>query len=304
MTNEILSQIAAILAATLRMAVPLCFAAVGGAISEKAGIIALGLEGYMTIGAFFGVLGSYLTGHAMLGVLIGALAAAVFAGIYGVCCIELRAEQTVCGLGMNTIAPGLVAILMVMIFGNKGKSAVVDSLPAVQLPLIQKIPFIGEVLSGHNLLFYLMLAAALLAWTVLFHTPEGIRLRAAGTNPEVVRALGLNVRAIQYRAVFTSGLLAGIGGTFLSLGQLNFYSLDMVAGRGFIAIAVFVFAKWDPALCIGSSLLFGFTEAIQMRLQTIGLPSYLIQMLPYLCTLLVLLNTGLCSRRKGQKQCL
>lgn len=299
MTSELYGVITSTLSATLRMAVPLGFAAIGGAVSERAGVIALGLEGYMTIGAFFSVLGSFWSGSAAVGLLAGALAAAAFAGIYGFCCIHLKAQQTVSGLGMNIVAPGLVAIMMVMIFGNKGKSAMVANLTPIELPLIGKIPFLGEVLSGHTVLFYLLFAVAAAAWVVMFKTPEGMRLRSVGTDAEVVGALGLSVKAIQYRAVIVSGVLAGIGGAYLSLGQLNFYSSDMVAGRGFIAIAIFVFARWNPMLCVWASLLFGFTESIQMRLQTMGMPSQIIQMLPYACTLLVLLNVKK-LRRKHQ----
>lgn len=297
MCNEQLSLIASVLSATLRMSVPLGFAAIGGAISERSGIIALGLEGYMTIGAFFAVLGAYMTNSAAFGLLAGALAAGIFALIYGFVSIHLKAQQTVSGLGMNTIAPGLVAILMVAIFGNKGKSALTPNLQPIELPVISKIPFLGEVFSGHTILLYAFLLIAVLCWVIMYKTPEGIRLRSAGTNPEVIEALGLSVKAIQYRAVFTSGILAGIGGAYLSIAQLNFYSSDMVSGRGFIAIAVFVFAGWNPVRCIWASLLLGFTEAIQMRLQTLGMPSQIIQMLPYFCTLLVLANIRT-SRKK------
>ena len=131
---------------------------------------------------------------------------------------------------------------MVAIFGNKGKSALTPNLQPIELPVISKIPFLGEVFSGHTILLYAFLLIAVLCWVIMYKTPEGIRLRSAGTNPEVIEALGLSVKAIQYRAVFTSGILAGIGGAYLSIAQLNFYSSDMVSGRGFIAIAVFVFA--------------------------------------------------------------
>ena len=298
MDNSTLGLVASILSATLRMSVPLGFAAIGGAISERSGIIALGLEGYMTIGAFFAVWGAHVTGNAVCGLLIGALSAGFFALIYGFVSIHMKAQQTVSGLGMNTIAPGLVAILMVAIFGNKGKSTLVSNLQPIKLPIISKIPFFGEVFSGHTILLYVFLVVAILSWVVMYKTPEGIRLRSAGTNPEVIESLGLSVKAIQYRAVFASGILAGLGGAYLSIAQLNFYSSDMVSGRGFIAIAVFVFAGWNPLKCILAALLFGFMEAIQMRLQTLGMPSQIIQMLPYFCTLLVLANIRT-SRKKN-----
>lgn len=152
------------------------------------------------------------------------------------------------GLGMNTIAPGLVAMLMVSIFGNKGKSEIVPNLPLLRVPILNRVPVIGQLLEGHAALFYLLFVVAVLAWTVMYRTPAGIRLRGTGTHPEVIDSLGLRSHRIQYAAVAVSGILAGIGGVYLSIGQLNFYSLDMVAGRGFISIAVSVFAKWNPIL--------------------------------------------------------
>lgn len=296
MNADILAVVISTLTATMRMAVPLGFAAIGGAISEKAGVIALGLEGYMTIGAFFAVLGSHMFQSAAVGVLFAAVAGGLFAWIYGLMCVKFEADQTVGGLGMNIVAPGLVAMLMVSLFGNKGKSAIVPRLPEVSIPFVRDIPIVGDLLEGHTSLFYLLILTAAAAWILLYKTPTGIRLRSAGTNPEVVDALGLGSKKIKYAAVIVCGMLAGIGGAYLSIGQLNFYSLDMVAGRGFIAIAVFVFAKWNPAWCVWVAMLFGFTEAIQMRLQTLTLPSQLIQMIPYLCTLAVLASIR--DRRK------
>lgn len=301
MNNGFAAVVLSTLAATLRMAVPLGFASIGGAISEKSGIIALGLEGYMTIGAFFAVLGAYLFQNPWGGVLFAAGAGGLFALIYGVMCIRFKADQTVGGLGMNTIAPGLVAMLMVSIFGNKGKSEIVPNLPPIRVPILNRVPVIGQLLEGHTALFYLLFVVAALAWVVMYRTPAGIRLRATGTHPEVIDSLGLRSHRIQYVSVAVSGILAGIGGAYLSIGQLNFYSLDMVAGRGFISTAVFVFAKWNPIACLWVAMLFGFTEAIQMRLQVFELPSQIIQMIPYFSTLLVLASLHH-TRKSGRAQ--
>lgn len=295
--NETLTMVASVLAATLRMSVPLGFAAIGGAISEKSGVIALGLEGYMTIGALFAVLGSYWTGSAGLGLLFAALAGGLFAAVYALMSVRFKANQTVAGLGMNIMAPGLVAVLMVTIFGNKGKSEVVAGLAPIELPFVKNIPFVGQILSGHTILFYLLIVVAVAAWVMMYKTPAGMRLRSTGTNPEVIDSLGLGADKIKYIAAITAGVLAGIGGAYLSIGRLNFYSNEMVAGRGFIAIAVFVFAKWNPIWCLWVAMLFGFTDAIQMRLQAFEVPSQLVQMIPYLCTLLVLVNIRNKKRR-------
>lgn len=298
MNVDFLSLLISILSAAVRMSVPLCFASIGGAICEKAGIIALGLEGYITIGAFFGMLGSLVSGNAYAGVLVAAIAGGLFSLVYAFVSIHLKAEQTVSGLGMNTIAPGLVAILMMSLFGNKGKSSFVNALPVFDFPILGRIPVIGTILNGNNILFYLMLVVTFISYIYVYKTPWGLRLRATGTNPEVIEALGLSTKRIQYFAVIVSGVLAGIGGSYLSLGQLNFYSDSMSAGRGFIAIAVFVFARWNPAKCLLVSLLFGLAEAVQMRLQVFSFPSQIVQMLPYVCTMVILAVMGL-KKKKG-----
>lgn len=295
MVEVLFASVVPILTASLRMAVPISFAAIGGAYSEKSGIIALGLEGFMATGAFAAVVGAHLFQSAVMGLLFAAAAGGLISSLYAFLSIRYSANQTVCGLGLNIIAQALISVLMVVIFGNKGKSAFVPSLQPVSIPLLSEIPVVKDLFSGHTVLFYLLIVVAIFSWTLFYKTPWGMRMRSTGTNPEVITALGLNPKRIQYIAQFTCGALCGLGGAYLSIGQLNFYSLDMVAGRGFIAIAVFIFANWNPVLCIPVSLLFGGMMAVQMRLQTYGLPSQIVQMIPYICTLLVLFHT---RRRK------
>ncbi len=298
MVDGVFSTVMSILAASLRMAIPISFASIGGAYSEKSGIIALGLEGFMAIGAFSAVIGAYLLQSAIMGLLFSIIAGGLFSSIYAFLSIRYKANQTVCGLGLNIIAQAIISVLMVVIFESKGKSSFVPSLQPIELPLISKIPGLNQMFSGHTIIFYLLIIIAILSWILFYKTPWGLRMRSTGTNPEVIIALGLSSKRIQYVSQFICGALCGLGGAYLSIGQLNFYSLDMVAGRGFIAIAVFLFANWNPILCIPVSLLFGCMMAIQMRLQTYGMPSQLIQMLPYICTLLVLFNT-----RRRVKNC-
>lgn len=280
-----------IMATSIRMAVPLGFAAIAGAISETAGIVALGLEGFMTIGAFVGVVGSYYTGNAWLGVLSALIAGTLFALIFGVFCIRYKSNQVVAGVGMNIIAEGLASVLMISIFGSKGKSEVVASLGTIDIPVIKDIPIIGTIISGYSGLMYLLIVVMIVSWIVIYKMPVGIRLRATGINDAVVDSLGLQSDRLKYAAVAVSGALAAVGGTFLSLSQLNFYSKDMVAGRGYIALAIFVFAQKNPVYCVLVSVLFGFTEAIQLRLQAFPIPSQFLSMLPYVCTLIVLFIT-------------
>lgn len=290
-----------ILATSIRMAVPLGFASIAGAISESAGIVALGLEGFMMIGAFTGVAGAHYSGSAWLGVLMAVIASTLFALIFGVFCIRYKSNQVVAGVGMNVIAEGLVSVLMISIFGSKGKSEAVASLKSIHIPVIKNIPVVGTILSGYSGLMYILILVMIVSWVVIYKTPIGIRLRATGINDLVVDSLGLRANVLKYFAVGISGALAAMGGAFLSLSQLNFYSKGMVAGRGYIALAIFVFAKKNPVFCVIISVLFGFTEAIQLRLQAFPIPSQFLSMLPYICTLIVLAFTIL-EGRGSRKQ--
>lgn len=278
-----------IIASSIRMSIPLGYASIAGAISEFSGIVALGLEGFMTIGAFSGVLGAYYFGNAWIGVLTAGAVGALYALIFGVFCIKYQSNQVVAGVGMNIIAEGLVYVLMIGIFGSKGKSEMVDSLSVIHIPVIKDIPVLNVLLSGYSGLAYLLAAVAVLSWVVIYKMPVGIRLRATGINDKVVDSLGLRSNLIKYISVMVCGALSALGGVFLSLSQLNFYSKDMVAGRGYIALAIFVFAKKNPMYCVWISVLFGLTETIQLRMQAFPIPTQFLSMIPYLCTLLMLL---------------
>lgn len=297
-----MNSILNIISTSVRMAVPLGYAAIAGSVSETAGIVALGLEGFMTIGAFSGVVGSYYTGNPILGLLIAAVVTGLFALIFGLFCIRFESDQVVAGVGMNIIATGLVSVLMVSIFDNKGKSALINPLKEIDLPILKEIPVLNQVLSGFTGLVYLLILIMIVSWIVIYKTPIGIRIRAAGINATVVDSLGLQSKKLKYCAVMISGVLAGLGGTFLSMSQLNFYSKDMVAGRGYIALAIFAFSKKNPLYCVLISLLFGFTEAIQLRLQKFPIPSQFLSMLPYACTLIVLVFSTVNAGKKKIKQ--
>ena len=165
----------------------------------------------------------------------------------------------------------------------------VDSLSVIHIPVIKDIPVLNVLLSGYSGLAYLLAAVAVLSWVVIYKMPVGIRLRATGINDKVVDSLGLRSNLIKYISVMVCGALSALGGVFLSLSQLNFYSKDMVAGRGYIALAIFVFAKKNPMYCVWISVLFGLTETIQLRMQAFPIPTQFLSMIPYLCTLLMLL---------------
>ena len=283
-----LSSIVSVLAATLRISPPIALASIGGAYSERTGIINIGLEGMILMGAFAGAAGSHFLGNPWLGVLCAILAGGALGLLHAVLCIRFKANQVVSGVGVNILSLGLTTLLLQVIWGNRGASDPVPGIKPVELPLIKDIPVAGDIIGNQNPLVYIMLVIVFLAWLVMFRTPFGLRLRAVGEHPEAADTVGIHVHKIQYICVTLSGMLSGLGGAYLSLGWLNLFSQNMSAGRGFIALAANIFGKWNPAGAFGASLLFSFTDALQIKLQGVGIPIQFIQMIPYILTILVL----------------
>lgn len=283
-----LSSIVSLLAATLRISPPIALASIGGAYSERSGIINIGLEGMILIGAFIGVVATHYVGNPWIGVLAAITAGGLFGLLHAVLCIRFKANQVVSGVGVNILALGLSTLLLQVIWGNRGASDSVPGIPPITLPLISDIPVIGDIVGRQNPLVYIMLVLVAISWIVMFKTPFGLRVRAVGENPEAADTVGIHVHKIQYICVTLSGMLSGLGGAYLSLGWLNLFSQNMSAGRGFMALAANIFGKWNPAGAFGASLLFSFTDALQIKLQGVGIPIQFIQMIPYILTILVL----------------
>ena len=283
-----LSSIVSLLAATLRISPPIVLASIGGAYSERTGIINIGLEGMILMGAFAGAAGSHFLGNPWLGVLCAVLAGGMLGLLHAVLCIRFKANQVVSGVGVNILSLGLTTLLLQVIWGNRGASDTVPGIDPLQLPIIKDIPVVGEIIGNQNPLVYIMLIIVVFAWLIMFRTPIGLRIRAVGEHPEAADTVGIHVHRIQYMCVTVSGMLSGLGGAYLSLGWLNLFSQNMSAGRGFIALAANIFGKWNPAGTFGASLLFSFTDALQIKLQGVGIPIQFIQMIPYILTILVL----------------
>jgi len=276
-------------AATVRMATPIVFASLGGIYSERVGIINVGLEGMMLTGAFSGVAITFLAGDPLLGVLAAILAGGLLGLLHALLTVKLIGNQIVSGTGINIFALGFTAYMSQILWGSRGASETVTGLKAVTVPLLQNVPVIGEIIGTHTPLVYLMLIITVLCHIALFKTPLGLRIRAVGENPAASDTAGINVFRIKYLCVMISGMLAGLGGAFLSLGHLNLFAWGMTGGRGFIALAAMIFGKWMPFGAFGASLLFGFADALQMRLQALGLlPPQIILTIPYIVTIAVL----------------
>jgi general nucleoside transport system permease protein len=276
----------ALFAAMLRFATPLLFAALGGLFSERSGVVNIGLEGMMLMGAFFGIWGADVTGSWLGGLLIGMVAGALLALIHAAFSVSLRADQIVSGFALNFLALGITGYFFIDIYGTQGTPDNVARVPDVKLPLIEDIPFVGDIFGQLNLLIWLGLLAVLLTWVVVFRTPVGLRLRAAGENPLAAETAGLSVVRTRYLAVVTSGVLAATGGAYLSIAFVGSFVQNMTAGRGFIALAVLICGRWRPGGALAFALLFGFSSALAQRLPAFS-PSAatLFQALPYVLTL-------------------
>jgi general nucleoside transport system permease protein len=277
----------ALLAATLRYATPLLFASLGGLFSERSGVINIALEGMMLMGAFFGIWGADITNSWVGGLVVAVLAGGALALIHAVFAITLRADQIVSGTALNFLALGLTGYMFVDNYGNQGVPDNVPGVPDVKLPGIKDVGFVGDVIGQMNLLEWLGLLAVLLTWVLVFRTPAGLRLRSAGENPRAAETAGLSPARIRYAAVVGSGMLAALGGAYLSIGFVHSFATNMTAGRGFIALAALIFGRWRPGGALAATLLFGFGSALAQRLPVFS-PSAatLFQALPYVLTLI------------------
>ncbi|MEX0816167.1 MAG: ABC transporter permease [Gaiellales bacterium] len=285
---------AGVLASTLRFATPLAFAAIGGIFSERSGVVNIGLEGMMLTGAFFGIWGSVWSGSWVVGLLMAMLFGGLLALIHAFFSIHLQADQIVSGFAVNFLALGLTGYLFSSIYPG-GIHENVSRVPNIDLDFLSSIPGIGDFLEGvfgHlNLLVWLMLVVVVLAYVVLFKTPIGLRIRSVGEHPKAADTVGISVYGVRYAAVVASGVLAALGGAFLSIGFVGSFAENMTSGRGFIALAAVIFGKWRPGWSFAACLLFGFGFAVAIPLQReAGISENLISTLPYVLTLVALVG--------------
>lgn len=289
----------AVFAAALRMATPLIFAALGGIISERSGVVNIALEGMMLVGSFAAMFVTYHTGLPWVGALGAMVAGGLVGLIHAIFCVRYRANQVVTGTAINIFAGGLTVFLLRHFFGTAGTSPSVPVIRDITLPVISRIPWIGNILGRQNPLVYLALLAVVVVHILIYKTAWGLRLRAVGEHPQAADTVGINVFKMRYIAVVISGALAGLGGTYLSIAHLSRFSEGMTAGRGFIALAAVIFGKWTPLGALGACLFFGYGDALQMRLQGLGIPTQFMNMLPYVLTMVAL--AGFIGKSVGPK---
>jgi ABC-type uncharacterized transport system permease subunit len=285
---------AGLLASTLRFATPLAFAAMGGIFSERSGVVNIGLEGMMLMGAFFGIWGSIWSGTWVVGLLMAMLFGGLLGLVHAFFSIHLRADQIVSGFAVNLMALGLTGYLFSSIYAS-GIPSGVSRVPNVTLGWLDNIPLVGNFLQGVfgelNLLVWIMFGVVIASYVVLFKTPIGLRIRSVGEHPRAADTVGISVYGVRYAAVTLSGVLAALGGAFLSIGFTGSFAENMTSGRGFIALAAVILGKWRPGWAFAATLLFGFGFALSIPLQReADISSSVIATLPYVLTLIALVG--------------
>lgn len=276
------------LMATLRMAVPLAIASIGSVICERSGIINLGIEGMMLSGAFGAVVGAHYTSNPWLGVLAGVLTGGLFGLIHALLCIKFRTNQSVSGVGINIFASGLTIVLCRAIWDSDGSSGTVEQVSNITIPGLNKIPLIGQLFDKQSPFLYITALIVFVSWYIMYKTNVGLRLRTIGDHPKAAATAGVNVTRYRYVCVILCGMLCGLAGAYLSVDQSNLFVKEMVAGRGFMALAATIFGGWNPAGSLLASLLFAFAQALRINV-SMALPQRILQMVPYVLTLLVLI---------------
>ena len=291
---------ATLLNSTLRFVAPILLAALGGLICERAGVFNIALEGLMLTGAFAAVAGSYY-GGSLAGVATAVVAGAAMAAVLAVFAVRWEGDEIVVGIAVNLLATGLTVFLLRTLFGVKGafSDPQVEGLSKIHWPVLGRLPILGDLLSGHSWVAYLAILMVAVTWWLIFHHPLGLRLRGVGENPQAAETLGVNAKALRTAALVISGMLCGLAGAQLSLGNVTLFVEGMSAGRGWIAVVAVMLGRAHPFGVAVACLVFGFTDSVGFRLQGREIPSQLTSMLPYVVTLAGL--AWIASRRARQK---
>lgn len=292
-----------VLDSTVRLATPLLLACLAGLYSERAGIFDIGLEGKMLAAAFFSAAFAYTSGSVWIGLLAGIVASLILSGLHGLASITFRGNQLISGVAINFLAAGMTVLVAQSWFEQGGRTPSLSGnarFESIELPFadaLQGVPIFGplyyELISGHSILVYAAFAMVPLTWWVLYRTRFGLRLRAVGENPAAVDTAGVSVVGLRYAAVMICGVLCGIAGAYLATALQAGFVKDMTAGRGFIALAALIFAKWRPWYALSATLLFGLLQAVALRYQSIELGGFVIPVqfmdaLPYILTVVIL----------------
>ena len=287
-----------------RITTPILFAALAAVVADRAGVTNIGLEGIMMISALTGVIFSAWTQSAWIGLLCAILLGMLTALMIGFFALKLKTDIILAGIAVNMLGNGGTVFFMYLASGDRGYSANLASkvMPTVNIPVLQDIPVLGGILSGHNILTYLAFIFVALVWVLLYKTPMGLQIRAVGESPNAADSVGVSVNRIKYIALGISGALAGMGGAFMSMGYMSSFNTNMTAGRGFIALAAEAMGRGEPIGTMLTSLLFGFADALANNMQSLGLPQELVAMTPYVFTVVGLAVHAASTLKKSRKK--
>lgn len=296
-----MSFVSNIIYATVRMAVPLIFIALGELYSERAGMVNIGLEGLAAIGSLIGFIIAFVTGSTWLGILGGALAGMAVNIIYAFATVTLCADHTVYGMAINIFAPALASFIYRVYFGTGSDLSQIELMHTISIPVLKDIPFIGPLVFDQTPMVYIAFLLVLVTIIFFSKTTFGLNYKSVGEHPHAAATLGIDVVKMKYLSCMICGALAGIGGAYLTTCYSNTYTEGNVAGRGFIALAAVIFGRWSGVGVLISCLFFGFCDALQIRLQvaSIGIPYQFFQMIPYLATIIALSVIG--AKKLGPK---
>ena len=294
---SVIDQISYFLAAAVRMAAPLLIAGLGLCIAERAGMMNIGGEGIMLIGAFAGYTATRLSGSYWIGALCAMAAGTLMIALFGFATIRLKAQQVVIGAAMNMLCAGLTSVLYRKLFYNTSEGVtgtLVSSFPSMPIPILSKIPLLGPMFFSHNVIVYFGFIMMFVLWWMMNKTSLGIKIIATGEHPKAADSLGIRVNLTRWMTTLFSGLMLGLAGAYLSIAQSNSFAESMTGGKGFIALAVVILGKWNPIGILWGALIFGGANALQMSLQNLGLniPNNIIMMMPYIVTVIAVVTVS------------
>lgn len=283
------------LSASIRLSAPIAFAAIGGLISERSGVLNIGLEGMILAGAFAAAAAGFATDNALIGVCAGLILGGLVGLLHAFLCVTLRVDQVVSGVAINLVSIGMTSFWARVIFEG-GSAQQVPRLETIGIPVLKQIPLLGPLVFDQDLLIYSLLLLLPILTYILYRTTLGLDLRAVGEYPRAADTAGVKVFAVRYVSVILSGMFSGLGGAYLTVVHVGYFVENMSAGKGFIALAALIFGRWNPFGATGAALLFGASEALQLRIQAfdVDIPYQFLVMLPYVIALLALV--GLAGR--------
>lgn len=292
--SHILEQtfLTGLFAAMLRQATPILYTALGELLTERSGVINIGIEGNMLVGALAGFAGSYFTGMAWGGVVCALVLGLLMGLLMGFMSVSLRADQIAVGISINILALGVTGFFFRYLFGDMMLPPSINGFKGIQISGLSEIPFLGPVLFQQVILVYLAFFLVPLVWLVIYRTNFGLNIRVVGEIPDAGESVGIRIAWTRYLCTALGGMLSALGGATLSLGHMNFFVENMTAGRGFIALTAVIFGKWDPWRTLVATLIFGFADALQLRFQVLGfgVPFQFLLMTPYILTIFILVS--------------